>query len=416
MSGNPEVKRPVWVVPVTAFLIGLLIGWWVIGWWLWPVQWTNALPVDLRAAERDQYLMMVAESFAASGNADQARDRLKWWSADKLAKYLADLQERVGANTPQAAQVKALAELMGVSQPAAAGPQVPAPTTGRPEATSGPGPSLVAVLRSIVTVLLWLLLFVAALVIVYLLWAKWRKAYQGPRPAAIDVTARSGRTPAVTQRTLDEIAAEGKGRWIGEEVAETTGADIWEPVAGIDQEGPAPQPTPTAPAVGVKPIVPGGVTPPSSPATARPQPGRPAGRVITFRALYQMGEAGYDEGFDINDARGEYLGQCGLALNDPVGRSHDQAAALQAWLWDQRDPDTKLKVLMSEGAYRDTAMREQLKGEHEAIPVRAGTEFTLETHTLILHGTVERVEYADVDPPFTIFAELMVRFQVAQKA
>ncbi len=416
MSGNTEVKRPVWVVPVTAFLIGLLIGWWLIGWWLWPVQWTNALPSDLRAAERDQYLMMVAESFAASRNADQARERLKWWSADELAKHLAGLQERVGVGTPQAAQIQALAELMAVGRPAQPAKATPT-VSARSEAAPAPGAGLVAVLRGIITVVVWLVLFVAALVVVYLLWAQWRKAHQAPRTAAIDVTARTARPAPATQRTLDEIAAEGKERWVGEEEVQPSRADVWKPVTDVerpDLSAPA-APAPVRPSVpaGVtppRPAMPAGVTPPRSPATGF------GGRALEFRALYQMGEPDYDEAFDITDADGNYLGQCGLELNDPVGRGHDQAAALQAWLWDHHDPGTKVKVLMSEGAYRDTAMRDQLKGEHEAIPVRAGTEFELETHTMVLRGTVEKVEYADADPPYTIFAELMVRFRVMQKA
>jgi len=36
MSSNVPKNRPSWVLPVIGFLIGLLIGWWVIGWGLWP--------------------------------------------------------------------------------------------------------------------------------------------------------------------------------------------------------------------------------------------------------------------------------------------------------------------------------------------------------------------------------------------
>jgi len=56
-------------------------------------------------------------------------------------------------------------------------------------------------------------------------------------------------------------------------------------------------------------------------------------KVSEFRPHYTMGEPDYDEPFDIIDSAGGYLGQCGLELNDPVGRGHDQAAALQIWLW-----------------------------------------------------------------------------------
>ena len=48
MSSNTVSSRPLWVFPLICFLAGLLIGWWLIGWLIWPVQWMNALPTDLR--------------------------------------------------------------------------------------------------------------------------------------------------------------------------------------------------------------------------------------------------------------------------------------------------------------------------------------------------------------------------------
>lgn len=403
MSRNTEVKRPLWVVPAIAFLIGLLIGWWAIGWWLWPVQWTNALPADLRAAERDQYLGMVAELYTATRNADLARERLKSWSADDLAKHLANLQARAGANTPQAAQVAALADLVGAARPAGPSPQAPRPS---PEPAGGAG--IGAVLRGIGMVLLWLLLLALAVAVVVYLWMRWRAAHRTPAAVAIDPTARPLRTPPATQRSLDEIAAAAKERRIGDEPPAESAADVWSSASpDVPPARDAVSPPPVQP---VSPA-PGQATPPKPRAAGA---ARPAGE---YRALYQMGEPDYDEAFDItDDATGMYLGQCGLELNDPVGRGHDQAAALQAWLWDSNDPDTKVIVLMSEGAYRDTAMRDQLKGEHDAMPVRPGVEFELETYKVLLRGLVEKVEYADQDPPYTIFSELQVRFRIERKA
>lgn len=413
MSRNTEVKRPVWVIPAIGFLVGLLIGWWVIGWWLWPVQWTNALPSDLRAAERDQYLAMVAESYAAGRNADLAKERLKSWSAEDLAKHLANLQARAGVGAPQAAQVAALAELMGVGKPAGPGPQAPRPTAA-PAGGAGVG----AVLRGIGTVLLWLLIFALAVAVAYYLWLRWRAAHRTPQPAAIDPALRSTRAPAATQRSLDDIAAEGKERWPGgEQPTPSAESDVWqsdEEPGSAERPG-APAVPPPAPPLRPVSAAPSGVTPHKTLVAGGSAAGgyKSAGE---YRALYQMGEPDYDEAFDITDNDGAYLGQCGLELNDPVGRGHDQAAALQAWLWDTNDPDTKVKVLMSEGAYRDTAMRDQLKGEHDAIPVRAGTEFELETYKVLLRGLVEKVEYADQDPPYTIFSELLVRFRISRKS
>ena len=39
-------KYPGWSI-AGAFILGLIIGLVVLGWWLWPVQWTDATPGQL---------------------------------------------------------------------------------------------------------------------------------------------------------------------------------------------------------------------------------------------------------------------------------------------------------------------------------------------------------------------------------
>jgi hypothetical protein len=131
--------------------------------------------------------------------------------------------------------------------------------------------------------------------------------------------------------------------------------------------------------------------------------------------MYQMGEPDYDEAFDINDPVDGYMGQCGLQLIEPFGRERDQAVALQVWLWDSSDPDTQTLALMSEGAYRDTALRSQYAGEHPALAVRPGTEFELESHDLLLRGRVEKVSYAEIEPLRGVYADLQVKMTVYRR-
>jgi hypothetical protein len=138
-------------------------------------------------------------------------------------------------------------------------------------------------------------------------------------------------------------------------------------------------------------------------------------KVSEFRSLFQMGEPDYDEAFDVKDSSGAYIGECGVALVDPVGRGHDQAAALQVWLWDKTDPDTKVKVLMGEGAYRDTALRDQLAKDHPSIAVKPGAVFELDSYNLLLRGTVEKLDYAELEPAYGVFAELQLLLQVFRK-
>jgi len=62
---------------VLAFLLGAFVGLVVLGWWLWPVQWTNADPSDLRSNHKDAYLQTVADSYALTRDTATARARLQ---------------------------------------------------------------------------------------------------------------------------------------------------------------------------------------------------------------------------------------------------------------------------------------------------------------------------------------------------
>ncbi|MCU0501738.1 MAG: hypothetical protein MUC51_08210 [Anaerolineae bacterium] len=422
MSSNVQKSRPTWVLPVIGFLIGLLIGWWVIGWGIWPVQWTNALPPDLRAGERDEYLTMVAESYAASGNGDMAKSRLATWSPQALSRDLANLQTRLASNPQQAAKVLALSQLVGAGSTTAPGAQAPgkvAPPTARPGAapSSASGTDTVETLRTVGTVLLWLVLFGVALAVVVYFWRRWRVAHAVQPGPVIDASTRPARSVPPAQPSFSDVSAE-EAQWT---------SNYPPPVQTDDMEPLEPPVEPEPPAAAVVAAASAATAPARPPTGTAPTPPKvtpavAAGAMVAttkvgeFRPHYTMGEPDYDEPFDIIDSAGGYLGQCGLELNDPVGRGHDQAAALQVWLWDTNDQDTKVKVLMSEGAYRDTAIRDQLKGEHEALSIRPGAEFELNSYKLVLRGTVEKLEYANQEPANLVFSDLLIRLQVYRKA
>jgi hypothetical protein len=104
------------------------------------------------------------------------------------------------------------------------------------------------------------------------------------------------------------------------------------------------------------------------------------------------------------------LGQCGLAIHRPDGVGSGPAYAFQLWLSDLHDSDYQVRVLMSEGAYRNTALRSTLAGKHEAMPIRPGAEFEMTTRYLVLRARVEHVAYDErEDPPHGVFSELNVR-------
>ena len=56
-----QFENPV-VVGIVGFVVGVFVGLVVLGWWLFPVQWTNASPADLRPDAQVDYLRMAIDS------------------------------------------------------------------------------------------------------------------------------------------------------------------------------------------------------------------------------------------------------------------------------------------------------------------------------------------------------------------
>jgi hypothetical protein len=68
------LKRPV-IAAALAFVVGLLIGLVVLGWGLWPVEWTNADPSSLRPDLQEDYLRMAIDSYVYNPVNDLAIQR-----------------------------------------------------------------------------------------------------------------------------------------------------------------------------------------------------------------------------------------------------------------------------------------------------------------------------------------------------
>jgi hypothetical protein len=60
------LKKPV-IAAALGFAIGLFIGLVVLGWGIWPVQWTNAAPSSLRPDLQTDYLRMTIDSYVRNG-------------------------------------------------------------------------------------------------------------------------------------------------------------------------------------------------------------------------------------------------------------------------------------------------------------------------------------------------------------
>ena len=95
MASSPQRKWVRIAVPILALVAGIAAGLLVIGWWLWPVQWTDALAVDLAPTDKEKYLDVVAESYTIKKDLVLAQEQLATFAPEEQPALLADVQTRV---------------------------------------------------------------------------------------------------------------------------------------------------------------------------------------------------------------------------------------------------------------------------------------------------------------------------------
>lgn len=115
-----------------------------------------------------------------------------------------------------------------------------------------------------------------------------------------------------------------------------------------------------------------------------------------WSGTYVLGQDNYDEFFTIETEDGAFLGESGMGILETVpGTSPKQVKAFDVGLFDKTDITTLSRVVMSEQAYNDPAMRDKVKAnpQAEAILAEPGKEFTLETSAMRVKAKIEEMEY-----------------------
>lgn len=292
-----------------AFLLGLFIGLVVLGWWLWPVQWTDATPAELSQDYQNIYVQMTAELYAQTGNQELVNQALGGWGGDVAACNIANSTD----DPTERARMEAVAIV--VNGAGCAG------ISATPvEQESGGGSNILIP----VVALLFLLAVVVGAIFFFL-------------------NRRN-------QTEIDESAP----------------------------QEPSYDPTPAAVAASVS---------------------DPVGEVSTipiarFHTTYTRGNDAYDDSFSIENANAEFLGECGVGIAESIGADATKnATALEIWLFDKSDIRTITKVLMSDHAFFDDALKAKLAPKGEPVLARATETIVLETASLIINAEITEMEY-----------------------
>lgn len=133
--------------------------------------------------------------------------------------------------------------------------------------------------------------------------------------------------------------------------------------------------------------------------------------VCTFNSVYILGDDLYDDSFAIETDSGEFLGECGSGISETIGVGDPKkVTATEVWLFDKNDIRTVTKVLMSEHAYNDQALRSKLAPKGDAVMATPGGIITLETQTLRIQIKILDLQYGEGGlPPKSHFERLTVQ-------
>ncbi|MBI5876003.1 MAG: hypothetical protein HZB53_00005 [Chloroflexi bacterium] len=314
----------------------------IFAWMIWPVSYNPGYPPTLAQKYKDDYVQMAADSYAIDQNKATAQARLKG-----LESELPDIFGRLKAQAQADRQDVRAARVQKTAD------DLGVKITSAPATADGGGFPLQIVLGLV-------LLMVGGAGIAFWLYLR-RQAPPAP----------SAPSPRVERETAAT-------------------ATMQAPMT-VTAEAPAP-------AI----FKPAAVAPVSIPArrdAGEPPPGH-------FVTTYKLGDDGYDTSFSIETPAGDFVGECGVGISDTVGDGPQKVTAFEVWLFDKNDIKTVTKVLMSDYAFNNEAIRKKLLARGDAVLVTPGQELVLETEALSVRAVVTDFGYGSGGAPASFFARL----------
>ncbi|MCA9918263.1 MAG: hypothetical protein KC445_09935 [Anaerolineales bacterium] len=316
-----------------AFVVGLIIGQTLFGWYLFPVEWTGAGPADLDQAEQDVYLQTIADAYSYQpGNTGLVTRALGTWP--NAANAICDLRTR----TADPAAQQRLDAIAQVQSGQACGVSVDGGLQTVPET-----PQEDSNLGTILALLLVLALVGAGIVVV--------------------LNRRNSM------------------------MSDDDNVDVY-----YDNM-------------------------PESAPTMTSEEGVSAVPIARFQSDYVYGRDNYDDSFSIENASGEFLGECGVGIAESIGSNTPKnVTALEVWLFDKNDIRTITKVVMSDHAFFDEALKAKLAPKGEPVLARENEVIVLETATLIINAEIKEMQYgAGSLPPQSFFENFSIELSAWAK-
>ena len=321
---------------LVAFIAGLIIGLVVLGWGLFPVQYTGADPSGLFPEYQAIYVRNAAELYAFDNNQEKLRSVLDGWGGDAVACELA--QTSIDP-ADQQRLIAAATIVNGTGCGSLTSPGAQATIPGAPPGATAvlPGAETTTGSSSSLPTILLLLLLALLLLAVFYVWNRRRTLMQG----------------------------------VGDEELEHT-------ESGASRKSARP--------ASFRP----GAAAAAAATEARAVP------IAKFGTAYTRGHDTYDDSFSIENANGDFLGECGVGISEVIGATTPRnITAFEVWLFDKNDIRTITKVIMSDHAYFDEALKAKLAPKGEPVLARENETIVLETASLIINAEITEMDYGD---------------------
>jgi hypothetical protein len=133
---------------------------------------------------------------------------------------------------------------------------------------------------------------------------------------------------------------------------------------------------------------------------------------------YVIGDDLFDESLSVENEEGDFLGECGVGIVNTVDNELPKKVnALDIWLFDKNEINTKSVVIMSHEAYHDDIVLNQLRSKGDPILAEIGREITLKTTHLVMIVRIVDMVCEDLDPlSCTFFQRLSMEIFVRKLA
>ncbi len=107
------VKKQPLLTALVTFIVGVIFGLTVLGWWLLPVQWANAGFADLHPNFKQEYVRLVASAYVLDGDLAKAKERIAVLGPNASSVISDTLKASTGDDATYVTQLRTVLEASG---------------------------------------------------------------------------------------------------------------------------------------------------------------------------------------------------------------------------------------------------------------------------------------------------------------